>query len=302
MGIFSLLLGCEKSGYYQKDGAWVYDGNPISWAGGYDHDAKGEVTFKQPVNFQPLNATFAKDDHRGFFRGSEIAGSDGPSFEALSEHDAKDRRAVYYADQELKLAYFFEFQLNGRVKVVAQADPASYRLFPRAPFYARDHKNVFYSGDIFPVKDVETFEVLDSGFSKDKVRAYRDQAEIPDSDGATFTLLFYDYAKDKFRVYFTGDSQFSVVKDAHPASFKTQLEYYATDDKRVYHKGVVIADNPGTFQYLSRGYAKTLTRVFYQGVPVPDADTSSFSILAQPSDEVEATDKAGSFNLGKRVE
>ncbi len=187
MGLLSLLFGCgnsDESAYYKKGGKWFYAGVQI-----YAETA--------PVNFNSLNKTFARDDRTGYYRETPIKDSDGASFEALRENDAKDRAHVYYCDTSRDSKKYWSIKRKRIVKV-SQADPATYRLI--GSDFARDKASVFYSGQLFNVEDVESFAVLDYGFTKDRVRAYHILVEIPHSDGATFVALNMNYAKDKSRV------------------------------------------------------------------------------------------------------
>src|SRR5262249_45995212 len=67
-----MLFGCgSRPGPYQKkDGVW------------YFNDLR--VAEKGPPDFAPLSGPFAKSSIAGYYRGSAIPDSDGPSFAALS--------------------------------------------------------------------------------------------------------------------------------------------------------------------------------------------------------------------------
>lgn len=289
MGLLSFLFGCgnsDESAYYKKDGKWFYAGVQINVETG-------------PVNFKPLNKTFAKDDRTGYYRETPIGGSDGVSFEALSEYDAKDRSSVYFCDTQRDSKEYWSIRRNRIVKV-AQADPATYRLI--GSDFARDKAHVFYGGQLVPVKDAASFEVLEYGFTKDRIRAYHKLVEISGSDGATFVALNLHYAKDKSRVYFARLTETGVIKNADVESFKVLDDGYATDRLQAYHGGAVISrDNAASLEYLSMGYAKTARQVFYQGKLVPDADAPSFARVEKFNDAYDATDKSGAFSAGIRV-
>ena len=211
------LGGCgDGAGYRRVDGEWRYEDLPVPTA--------------DPASFRPLNATFARDAQRGFYRGSPVAGSEGLSFEALSVHEARDRRAVYWADTYRKGQEYWSIR-HLRVVELAAADPASFRVLGHG--YSRDHRQAWFEGEPFKVRDVASFEPLNTMFARDKVRGYYERIEIAGSDGASFSMVdphdLY-YARDRHRVYHARidvDTQpdrarpsVTVVPGADPATFR----------------------------------------------------------------------------------
>ena len=260
VGILSLLSGCGKEpSYHQKNGQWHYHGVPVD-AGPW------------PVNFKPLDDYFARDDHRGYYRGAEVLvngrSSDGPSFEALSQHYAKDRSAVYFCDTARDAREYWSVK-RIRIRAVADADPVSFRLLGDGAT-ARDKRHVFHQDRIVPVRDVETYQPLDNGFARDKVRGYYGLAEIAGSDGISFRVLESGYATDRARAYYRG----AVL----PAKDAQSLQVF-----------------PGT------GYAKTSQQVFLYGELLHDADAASFLAQETSNGQFDARDRSGMFLNGERV-
>lgn len=213
-----LLSGCgaryERS--FPLFGAWQFDGKELQ-----DID-RG--------SFKPLNDLFARDKHRGYFRGLPVAGSEGASFEALSEEDAKDARHVWRAGTERRGQEYYLIR-HVVVTEIAGADPASYRLLGQG--YARDRERVYYEGRPFKVRDVESFEPLTRSFARDKVNGYYELQAIAGSHGPSFQMVDErdsHHARDQKRVYHghieindpSGRSPYPVVKvlpGADPATF-----------------------------------------------------------------------------------
>ena len=259
VGILSLLCGCGKEpNYHQKNGQWHYHGVPVDAGPG-------------PVNFKPLDGYFARDDHRGYYRGAQVLvngrSSDGPSFEALSQHYARDRSAVYFCDTARDAREYWTVK-RIRIRAVADADPASFRLLGDGAT-ARDRTHVFHQDRIVPVRDVETYRPLDYGFASDKLRAYYGLAEIAGSDGASFQVLDGGYARDRARAYYRGTTL--------PTKQAQALQVFS-----------------GT------GYARTLHQVFLYGELLHDADAASFAVEEAPNGLFDARDKSGTFLNGER--
>ena len=211
------LSGCgDGAGYRRVDGQWRYEDLPVPTS--------------DPASFKPLNATFARDAQGGFYRGTPLPHSDGPTFEALSEHEARDRRAVYWADTYRKGQEYWSVR-HLRIVELAGADPASYRVLGHG--YARDHRQAWFEGEPFKVRDVASFEPLNTMFAHDKLRGYYERIEIAGSDGASFAMVDerdLHYARDRHRVYHARidiDSEpnrprptVTVVPGADPTTFR----------------------------------------------------------------------------------
>ncbi len=52
------------------------------------------------ASFVVLNGSYAKDKNRGYWQGMPVEGSDGLSFQALSEFSAKDQYREYSGPSE----------------------------------------------------------------------------------------------------------------------------------------------------------------------------------------------------------
>jgi hypothetical protein len=210
------LGGCGDASYRRVDGEWHYEDQPVPTA--------------DPKSFKPLNATFARDAQRAFYRGSPVPGSEGSSFEALSEHEARDRRAVYWADTYRKGQEYWSIR-HLRIVELVGADPASYRVLGHG--YSRDHRQAWFEGEPFKVRDVASFEPLNAMFARDRLHGYYERMEIADSDGASFTMVDerdLHYARDRYRVYHARidiDTEpnrprpvVTVVRGVDPATFR----------------------------------------------------------------------------------
>jgi len=198
---------------------------------------------------------------------------------------------------------------HSRVTVLEGADPATFRYLDFD--YARDKARVFYEGVAFPVKDVDTFELIDRAFARDRVTGYYQQHPIPGSDGSSFMRIDDRYSRDAKQVFHStleprGTNPIrrsKPLKGALPETFKVLgVGGYAADSAQVYYRGEVVTREVASFQLLERGYAKTATRVYYDGKPVPGADAASFATLEQLTDTADAKDRSGSYKEGRRTQ
>ena len=294
MGILSILLGCtSESNYYKKGGKWHYGGFPVDKA-------------NEPVNFKVIDDYYAKDDKTGFYRGTPVYGggqaSDGPTFTALNTWYSKDKFRVYYCDTERDSKEYWSIRRNV-IKTIAGADAATFRLLGDG-YTARDKLHLFEEDKIVQVQDLESYELLEHAFARDRMRGYYRKREVAGSDGGSFAALDADYAIDKSRIYYVDGFYIGgAINGVRHASFKALGGGYATDGNRGYYRGKAItSEAAASLQYLeAMGYAKTASQVFYNGGLMQGADAPSFGRAAEFNAKFDATDKLGYFSAGQRV-
>jgi DKNYY family len=286
IGLISLLVGCgSREPYQQRNGVWHFEDQPMQ--------------LKPGERLTPLLGAYAKTEVHGYYRGQALEGSEGRSFETLSEHYAKDHKTVYYCDAYRDGKDYFSTQ-RSRIKVL-EADPNSFRFLKSG--YARDASTIFFEGQSFVVKDVN-----DYGFARDRVTGYYDKKPIPGSNGRSFAVLDNHYSRDSKHVYHSYDdlSQSPVIlrsgriEGALVDSFTVLETGYAKDAKRAYHNGKPLASS-AAFEELSLGYAKTDKQVFYDGKAIPGADAVSFVMLEPRPDDADAKDSRARYLVGRKV-
>ncbi len=142
---------------------------------GPDHDS-----CKSGKTCEFLNQIWARDTESVYldtwdFHGV-VAGLDPKTFILCDPKGespyAKDANSVFYFEHLLPDAHLETFQqVNDRhgkdarhvylgTKVIAEADPLSFRSFPENVWYAKDQKHVFYTGQIVTEAKPDAFEVL----------------------------------------------------------------------------------------------------------------------------------------------
>ena len=264
------LSGCDTgSGYAKKDGLWNYGGTR-------------QFMPLDPATFKPIDAIFAKDAQRGYYRGSVIEDSLGSSFEVLSEHEARDAKTVFYADTYRKGQEYYT-QRHNRVFAIPSADPASYRVLAHG--YARDASRAYYEGQAFKVRDVGSFEPLDASYARDAQRGYFERIEIPGSHGPSFALLDVrapEFARDRTRVYH-GHIDTSEANSPRPVV-------------RVLREA-----DAASIRVVGRGYVADARRVWYRSEPVAGADAASFKVNEDYTSELDASDSRYRYRQGQRA-
>ena len=292
-GLALALAACGDP-YHRKDGAWWFRSERMDVP-------RGE-------SLTALNGQFARSRTLAFYQSNRIIGADVPSFQALGDHYAKDRRAVWFCATHRDSQDYFTTK---RVEIaeVEGAHAASFHALTDDE-YGRDDAHVFYRGKVLPVKDPASFTLLEPGFAHDRVTGYYARVPVAGSDGPSFAVLGEGYSRDKAQVFFShmdhtqagpGRAISLPVRGAQLASFQVLKQGYAADAARAYHDGKPMAGSPAGLQVLDFGYAKTAERVFYYGQPVLGADPASFHILDPVTETATAADKAATYQDLKRT-
>ncbi len=261
------LGGCDTSAYHRSGGQWRH----------------GDVAFtpEDPATFQALDSRFARDAKRGYFLGAAVAGSDGASFAVVSENEARDKQAVYYCDTYRKGQEYWSI-LHLRMERIEGADAASYAAIGKG--HARDARRVYFRGRAFDVKDVASFEPLDGDFGRDAQSAYYARIAIAGSHGPSFEIIDdrdMAYARDRERAYATHDAGNGEREAPQVRRLRTQ--------------------DPAAMRVLGRGYAADVRQVWYRGQVVRGADAGSFASDTSYASSVDATDRSGNWQQGRRA-
>ncbi len=272
LSMLAWLAGCDTAPPYQRQGGqWRYEKTPFNPA--------------DPASFKPLGPVFARDKLRGYYRGVEIENSQGPSFEALSEHEARDRSSVFWADTYRKGQEYYTVR-HVRVQPILGASPASYRSLGYG--YGSDGRSAFYEGLPFQVRDPASLVVIDGRFAHDAQRAYYERVEIAGSDGASFALVDLheaEHARDRSQVF---HAHMQVPAVSGPGQMPKPVVR------------VLRGANPATVEVLGRGYARDGQRVWWRGLPLAGVDATSFEVSSQFAGALDARDARSVYAAGVR--
>lgn len=266
------ISACDSSAYHRSGGQWQH----------------GDVAFtpEDPNTFAPIDALFAKDALRGYYRGAVVADSDGASFVVVSEHEARDRHRVYYCDTFRKGQEYWSIK-HLRIVRIDGADPASYVSIGKD--YARDKRRVYAEGVPFDVRDPATYEPLDGNFGRDAQRGYYARAEIAGSDGPSFSIIDErdsSYARDRTNVYYGHrDIDGQRAPNTKPREIVQVLH----------------GADPAAMRVLGRDYAADTRHVWHRGQPVDGADAATFAVDTTFQGSADATDQSGPWQQGKRM-
>jgi hypothetical protein len=260
--------------WQRVDGRWTYEGQAFETA-----DAATLVA---------LDSRFARDSVQGYYRGTPIPGSHGPSLEVLGKNEVRDHQAVYWADTYRKGQEYYMIRHN-RVETITGANPARYQVLKWG--YAKDGSHAYREGQrLKGVRDPASFEALTPRLSRDMRRAYFEDVEIPDSDGASFQIIdVHDdaWVRDHQRAWHVSSGQ---PEAGEPARREVQLL------KKV---------QPAALRPLGRQYASDGQHVWWRGRLLQDAQAATFAVIDQEAAsspaKSDARDASGLFERGRRL-
>ncbi len=169
---------------------------------------------------------YAKDKNNIYFSIHALENVDYDSFEVINERYARDKDYVYDGDKKLEFVDVESFEV-----LVYEGDNR----------YLKDKNNIYWqkysTGNLLILEDVdvESFEVLNEQYTKDKnnVRCFGDNYSgyiLEESDPATFEILQGNFAKDKNNYYF----HCRKLKNVDQSTFEVLSDQYAKDKNNAY--------------------------------------------------------------------
>lgn len=261
----SLFFSSCNTGYDIEDKKVTY----TYWHEGMGFSATTfEVLDADYKSFKEISSApaFGVDKTQAFYKGLVINNSDGKSFQPLEGGFSKDSKRVFYMYQSIR-----------------NADSKSFQVINKGPFSYDDHNIYFYWKSI-GAKDINSFEVIDALGAKDNQYYYKTSiagdslhiGKYPIKDKNTFQLLDHRYSKDKFQVYFDGE----IVQGADSKTFEV-IDYAKGQDSKSLFYGKSRINSPNTFKELSDGYSIDSVSVYYKWALINEAKPSSFQIINQ---------------------
>ena len=259
-----LVANLGMAEYIKKDNA-VYYKDEIWQA---DEKKVNDADFK---TFVELNKIYGKDNKNVFYGDEKLENADFKTFQAVGENIGRDKDNFYWHNQKVKINLKdFKFYKN-KDKIV----------------YFRNNGKIYdLKGldELNGIEDVDTFEVLDDEYSKDKHNIYYGGVTLSDVDMDTFQIIMPNYyAKDKNSVY----SRHKKIKGANPKTIKVLNIAYIKDDKTVFSdfsfSNTLKNADIKSFEALGQYYGKDKNNVYLMGEKIKKADVKTFQVISEES-------------------
>ena len=159
---------------------------------------------------EQLNHLWSKDDKYIYCRNSKVMKADITTFKVLNAIFAKDVNHVFYIDgvaHDIDTSTFVPLDV-GKIE---QADSIYIDESRRWSYkgYGRDKDHVYFhdmmSGKPRVVKgvDIDSFEVLDFNYARDKEYIYYYGLKVKEASGSNFQILNAFFSKDDKHVFYS---------------------------------------------------------------------------------------------------
>lgn len=267
-----LVTNLGMAEYIKKDNA-VYYKDEI-WQS--DEKKVNDADFK---TFIVLNKIYGKDNKNVFYGDGKLENVDFKTFKAVGENIGRDKDNFYWHNQKVKINLKdFKFYKN-KDKIV----------------YFRNNGKIYdLKGldELNGIEDVDTFEVLDDEYSRDKYNIYYGGVTLSDVDMDTFQIIMPNYyAKDKNSVY-AGHKK---IKGANPKTIEVLNISYVKDDKIVFSdfsfSNALKNADVKSFEALGQYYGKDKNNVYLMGEKIKKADVKTFQVISEESFKHYSKDK-----------
>ena len=241
--------------------------------------------------FTELNKIYGKDSENVFYEDRKLDNVDLKTFQTIGETNGKDKKYIYFYDEKMEI------------------NPKDFKLYKNKDklLYFRNNGKLYIGGSFLEVEyvqDLDSFEAIDEGYSKDKYNIYYAGTPIYGVDKSTFQIIMPDYyAKDKNNVYRGSDK----IKDANPDTIKILNQVYLKDNENVFlNFGQKIENvNVATFDTIEGNvaYGKDKNNVYFLGEKMKGADAKSFEVILEPSDLIQmySKDRKSVFIGGRKI-
>ena len=259
-----LVSNLGMAEYIKKDNA-VYYKDEIWQA---DEKKVNNADFK---TFVELNKIYGKDNKNVFYGDEKLENADFKTFQAVGENIGRDKDNFYWYNQKVKI------------------NPKDFKLYKNKDkiVYFRNNGKIYDLeglNELNGIEDVDTFEVLDDEYSKDKHNIYYDGVTLSDVDMDTFQIIMPNYyAKDKNSVY----SRHKKIKGANPKTIKVLNIAYIKDDKTVFSdfsfSNTLKNADVKSFEALGEYYGKDKNNVYLMGEKIKKADVKTFQVISEES-------------------
>ena len=249
---------------------YVKRNNEIYYKYSEGEDGELKVENVDLSTFKILNDKYAKDNKSVYFSGNKsYEDVDSKTFEVLPNNYSKDKNSVYRP-------------INEWIQKIDGANPKTIKVLNE--FYSKDDKNVYYDSDKISNADVNSFVVLEEGYSyaKDKNAVYYSGEKIEGANPKTFKIIADGmYSKDDKNVY----AAEKVIKGTDPQTFKDIPEtiYYARDKNNLYYYFGDVKNlgkiNEKNFKVLDSPLIKNGNEIYYFGEKLDIKNPEKFEVI-----------------------
>lgn len=176
-----------------------------------------ELKNADPISFlvNKRFSEFARDKNNVWFISVEL-GVDKASWEIISQSYSKDKINVYCGSRQLP-----------------DADPKTFKVIQEGlAEWGADKESVYHQWSKLENSDSQTFQFIDSSFSKDRNNVYFYQNRLDGADPSSFEIITSNVAKDKNAIFAFGKKMPNYID---MSSIRVPGDGYVYDKNGRYH-------------------------------------------------------------------
>ncbi|MBK8548998.1 MAG: DKNYY domain-containing protein [Saprospiraceae bacterium] len=232
------------------------------------------------VEVLPYGFSIVADTIR--FYDSVLENVDVHSFEILDEYFCKDKNKVFYYRTYRRGQDYFSSKKHS-IQQLHGVDAATFVSLDYG--YGKDRLSAWHKAISFEVSDIQSLNVLDFQFVKDKNHVYIDCRKVPKVLGQSFERINTFYAKDAQHFYYIHSDEVQCALKNIPCDYHSYelLDYtYSKDNKNVFYNGEKIKNsNSESFLILSAPFSKDRQNVYYESTIIQYADPQTFKLYPE---------------------
>ena len=225
--------------------------------------SKIECSMYPEHTFLGNTPTYSVSEGLIYYNGDLVVDADKSTFIALWKYIGEDKDGLFYKTERIK-----------------GSDHEMFKTFGENDQYATDGYRMYTQFGILEGAEVESFEVFDSHYAKDKDTVFFDGVPLDDVDTPTFEVLEMLYTRDKNYLFYYNNK----IKGSDPSTFewlvtdKAKSYTYAKDGNLIYKYGIPFRGiDVDTFEFLSNEYYKDKNNVYRSnGSVILHADPATF--------------------------
>jgi hypothetical protein len=254
-----------------KSKQYYYQDNKIVHAMNANFFSLGATVIEEADmdTFTVLAYNFAKDKNHVYYNDIIIEDADPESFELIPF------RSVVYEKQRSYLLTKDKNHLYYVNKKFEQADTNSFQgLWGE---YAQDAKHIFFNNEVLLKTEFTPKKIANDkheNYLQLKDRLFFQEREIKGVDLESFELIEAEFSRDKHHVYYGNH----VIENADGDSFKVHNEHYQSDKNGLYYDAMFInGSDSASYKYIDQLYSKDKNQVYYLGLIIKDENPNKFN-------------------------
>ncbi len=249
----------------------------ISWG------IKTEIDWVEIQSFEILNEVFSRDNNFVYFEDAKLDIITPKNIKLLWKYFIIDKDTIFF--QSVKIDWYYitstSYPWSNRNLVSIKSDKSINNIDINTfeilnNYYSRDKKNIYYWWEKIKNIDVNSFSIIDEDYWKDKTNIYFESKKIDWVNLESFKIIESPCSKDNTFCYYWENK----IVWADINTFIVKNNFFSLDINFVYYRWKRIEwTDPHSFSFIKYYYWKDKNFVYFQSNKIELADPNSFIVL-----------------------